>query len=179
MQVMLLPHTWSSPNSASHTLSTAKTISNYIISSRLGYCNSLINDIAKHDLYKLQRVQNCLARVVLRAPRFSPSLPCLNSYTGFQLIKKSNSNCPRSHIALLKYTNHLIWLVSYTFLTYSDNSDHLPHSNFLFPELNWTWASVLSLLLHPSFGMNSQPLWNLASFRKNLKTYLFQIAFPP
>ena len=58
-------------------LSTAKTISNALISSRLGYCNSLINNIAKQDLSKLQRMQNCLARVVLRAPRFSPSLPLL------------------------------------------------------------------------------------------------------
>ena len=56
-------------------LSTAKTISNSLITSRLDYCNSLINNIAKQDLSKLQRVQNCLARVVLRAPRFSPSLP--------------------------------------------------------------------------------------------------------
>ena len=58
-------------------LSTAKTISNALISSRLYYCNSLINNIAKPDLSKLQRVQNCLARLVLRAPRFSPSLPLL------------------------------------------------------------------------------------------------------
>ena len=56
-------------------LSTAKTISNALISSRLDYCNSLLNNIAKQDVSKLQRVQNCLARVVLRAPRFSPSLP--------------------------------------------------------------------------------------------------------
>ena len=58
-------------------LSTAKTISNALISSRLDYCNSLLNNIAKQELSKLQRVQNCLARVVLRAPRFSPSLPLL------------------------------------------------------------------------------------------------------
>ena len=58
-------------------LSTAKTISNALISSRLDYCNSLLNNIAKQDLSKLQHVQNCLARVVLRAPHFSPSLPLL------------------------------------------------------------------------------------------------------
>ena len=63
-------------------LSTAKTISNSLITSRLDYCNSLINNILAmlfiselQDLSKLQRVQNCLAHVVLRAPRFSPSLP--------------------------------------------------------------------------------------------------------
>ena len=58
-------------------ISTAKTISMALISSRLDYCNSLLNNIAKRDLAKLQWVQNCLACVVLRAPWFSPSLPLL------------------------------------------------------------------------------------------------------
>ena len=59
------------------SISTAKTISMALISSRLDYCNSLLNNIAKRDLAIPQRVQNCLARVVVRAPRFSPSLPQL------------------------------------------------------------------------------------------------------
>ena len=115
-------------------LSTAKTISNSLITNRLDYCNSLINNIAKQDLSKWQRVQNCLARVVLRAPRFSPPLPQLHwlpvNYT------ESNLNCPLLHIVLLQYINHLILQVSCTFLTSPDNPDHLPHSSFLFPELN-------------------------------------------
>ena len=124
-------------------LSTAKTISNSLITSRLDYCNSLINNIAKQDLSKLQRVQNCLAHVVLRAPRFSPSLPLLkqlhwlpvNYRIKFKLTE-SNLSCPLLHIVLLQYINHLILQVSCTFLTSPDNSDHLPHSSFLFPELN-------------------------------------------
>ena len=52
------------------SISTAKTISTALISSRLDYCKSLLNNIAKRDLAKLQRAQHCLARVVLRAPRF-------------------------------------------------------------------------------------------------------------
>ena len=59
------------------SISTAKTISTALISSHLDYYNSLLNNIAKRDLAKLQRVQNCLARVVLMAPQFSPSLPLL------------------------------------------------------------------------------------------------------
>ena len=43
-------------------LPTAKTICNALISSRLDYCNSLLNNIAKQDLSKLQRVQNCLSQ---------------------------------------------------------------------------------------------------------------------
>ena len=79
--------------------------------------------------------------------------PLYSSTRRYQCLSK----CRRG----LLYPAMWIWLVSCTFLTSPDNSDHLPHSSFLFPELNWTWASVLSLLLHPSFGMNSQPYWNL------------------
>ena len=117
-------------------LSTAKTISNSLITSRFDYCNSLINNTVKQDLSKLQRVQNCLARVVLRAPRFSPSLPLLKQLHWLPLITESKLNCPLLHVVLLQYINHLILQVSCTFLTSPDNSDHLPHSSFLFPELN-------------------------------------------
>ena len=71
-------------------ISTAKTISTALISSRLDYCNSLLNNIAKRDLAKLQRVQNCLARVVLRAPRFSPSLPLLKQLHRFPFTSRIN-----------------------------------------------------------------------------------------
>ena len=97
-------------------LSTAKTISNALISSRLDYCNSLLNNIAKQDLSK---TATCA------------KLPCRCCTKGTSFL-----NCPLLHIALLQYINHLVWLVSCTFLTSPDNSDHLPHSSFLFPEQN-------------------------------------------
>ena len=45
--------------------------------SRLDYCNSLLYNTANKDIAKLQRVQNCLAKVVTRSPRFSRSVPLL------------------------------------------------------------------------------------------------------
>ena len=58
----------------------AKTIATALASSRLDYCNSLDHHIAFKDILQLQRVQNCLARVVPRSPRFSRSIPLLKSY---------------------------------------------------------------------------------------------------
>ena len=116
-------------------LSTTKTIPNALISSGPDYCNSLLNNIAKQDLSKLQRVQTCLARVVLRAPRFSPSLPLLKHLHWLPFnyrIKFKLSTLTYRALAI----NHLIWLVYCAFLTSPDNSDHLPHNSFLFPELN-------------------------------------------
>ena len=61
------------------SLSVAKTIATALISSRLDYCNSLLYNTANKDIARLQRVQNCLARVVTRSPRFPSSVPLLKS----------------------------------------------------------------------------------------------------
>jgi len=45
----------------------------------LDYCNSLPYNIAPKNILKLQCVQNCLARVVIRSPQFSHSVPLLKS----------------------------------------------------------------------------------------------------
>ena len=42
-----------------------------IITSRLDYCNSLYFNISKSNLYKLQKVQNAAARLVMRTKRRS------------------------------------------------------------------------------------------------------------
>ena len=60
-------------------LALAKQIAMALVTSKLDYCNSLLHEIPAKDLQKLQRVQNCLARVVTKAPRFSRSIPLLKS----------------------------------------------------------------------------------------------------
>ena len=50
-----------------------------ILTSKLDYSNSLLHEIPAEDLQKLQRVQNCLARVVTKAPRLSCSIPLTKS----------------------------------------------------------------------------------------------------
>ena len=48
-----------------------------LVSSKLDYCNSLFYNIPEKDIGRLQRVQNCFARVVTKAPRFRRSTPIL------------------------------------------------------------------------------------------------------
>ena len=61
------------------SLSVAKTIATALVS-RLDYCNYLLYNTASNDIAKLQRVQNCLARVVSHAfSSFSRSVPLLKS----------------------------------------------------------------------------------------------------
>ena len=57
------------------SLDLAKQIAEALVSSKLDYCNSLFHNRPEKDIARLQRVQNCLARVVTKAPRFSSSVP--------------------------------------------------------------------------------------------------------
>ena len=56
-------------------LDQAKCLACPLVSSRLDYCNFLLHGVAVRGMLKLQRVQNCLARLVTRAGRFAPSMP--------------------------------------------------------------------------------------------------------
>ena len=56
------------------SLDLAKQIAGALVSSKLDYCNSLFHNRPEKDLARLQRVQNCLARVVTKAQRFSSSV---------------------------------------------------------------------------------------------------------
>ena len=184
MQVMLLPHTWSPSNSASHTfIHCYKTISNALISSRLDYCNSLLNNIAKQDLSKLQRVQNRLARVVLRAPHFSPSLPLLKQLHWLPVhyrIKCKLSTLTYRAIAIHQ-PPYLASLLQFSNIPRKLRSSTLQQLSIPRTKLN---------LDKRAFSVAAPIIWNelpttltfcesLASFRKHLKTYLLKISFPP
>ena len=60
-------------------LDSAKLLANALVSSRFDYCNSPLSRIAETDLTKLQRVLNCLARVLTKSPPFTRSVPLLRS----------------------------------------------------------------------------------------------------
>ena len=60
-------------------LALAKRIVVELVTSKLDYCNSLLHEIPAKDLQKLQRVQDCLTRIVTKAPRFSRSITLIKS----------------------------------------------------------------------------------------------------
>ena len=54
-----------------------KTVACSIVSSQLDYCNALYYNLSSANLAKLQRVQNTLARVVLRQRKYDHNTPAL------------------------------------------------------------------------------------------------------
>ena len=132
-----------------------KTIATALVSSRLDYCNSLLHNIAIKDITKLQRVKNCLARVVTRSPRFSRSVPLLKSLhwlpVRYRIIFKI---CTITYQALS--TKQPAYL--HSMLTPARQPRQLRSSGFvyfLFPELRQTLELELSRLPHQPCGIHS------------------------
>ena len=61
------------------TAAVTKTIATSLVSNKLDYCNSILYNIRNREINKVQSVQNCLARVVTRSPRFCSVTPLLKS----------------------------------------------------------------------------------------------------
>ena len=134
------------------SLFVAKTIATALVSSRLDYCNSLLHNIAIKDITKLQRVQNCLARVVTRSPRFSRSVPLLKSLhwlpVRYRIIFK---------ICTITFqpNNLHIYIQCSLQQDSPDSFSRLVLVYFLFPELRRTLELELSRLPHQLCGIHS------------------------
>ena len=165
------------------SLSVAKTIATALVSSRLDYCNSLLYNTANKDIARLQRVQNCLARVVTRSPRFSSSVPLLKSLhwlpVHYRIIFKI---CTISYQALASkqptYLNSM--------LTPARNSRELRSTSsypLYIPRVKTKAGtrafSVAAPTLWNSLPVSVKSEGNIVSFRRRLKTYLFNAAYPP
>ena len=162
-------------------LGTAKPISTALISSHLDYCNSLLNNIAKRDLAKLQQVQHCLARVILRVPRFSPSLLLLQQVHWFPVTYQTNFKLSTLTYRALS-TQQPPYLASLLHLSNIPRQLRSSISQLTVPK------TKLNLGNH-AFSVAAPWVWNelhitlktaettgIAIFQKR---HLFQIAFPP
>ena len=164
-------------------LALAKQIAVALVTSKLDYCNSLLHEIPAKDLQKLQRVQNCLARVVTKAPRFSRSIPLLKSLHWLPIkfriqfkictfvFRCLNDGQP-SDLSSLLFS--------------ADSVKHLRSNNtnkLKVPRIRTKFGAR-------AFSVSGPTLWNLlpahlrvakniSSLRKLLKTHFFDLAFPP
>ena len=153
------------------------------MSSRLDCCNSPLSEIAETDLTNLQRILNRLTSVVTKSPPFTRSVPLLRSL----------------HWLPVKYRVHFkIHLLTYKAL-HEEQPVYLRSliaTSIPSRSLRSNRGIALSV---PRFRTNTgtrafsscaPSLWNnlplavhsatlVATFRRRLKTYLFDLASPP
>ena len=143
-----------------------------------------ISNICKSCFYhKLQHLQNCLACVVLRAPRFSPSLPLLKQPHWLPVnyrikFKLSTLTCRALAIHQPPYLASLLHFSNVPRQLRSSTPQQLsiPRTKL---NLGKRAFSVAAPIIWNEFPTTLKSCESLASFRKNLKTYFFKIAFPP
>jgi len=194
------------------SVSTANLIACSIISSRLDYCNSVLNGTSSHNLHRLQAVQNRAARIVLGVGNRVSAEPLLRQLHWLPISKR------------IVYKTALI-----TFKTLSVHQPvylssllipHTPSRSLRSSNLNYlTVPRVTTVFQSRAFSVSAPRLWNslpvslrrladlsvpalasgttlssslsasstlscdsypdnLLSFKRALKTYLFDVNLP-
>ena len=164
-------------------LESAKLLANALVSSRFDYCNSLLSGIAETELTKLRRVLNRLAGVVTKSPPFTRSVPLLRSLHWLPLKCRVHFK-----ICLLTYKapheEQPVYLRSLIAISLPSRSLRSNRGITLsIPRINTNTSARAFSLCTPSLW-NNLPLsvrsaTSVATFRRRLKTYLFNLAFLP
>src|SRR5688572_20570679 len=164
-------------------MSARISLANALVSSRLDYCNSLLTGTNKSNLLKLQRVQNSLARAITNTSKYEHITPVLKSLhwlpvqqrirfkLGLIVYKTVNSGQPQ-------YLKSV--LIPQTYHYSMRSSDCLC---LVIPKSRTVLGGRAFSVAGPTFW-NSLPVsvrcaQSLVSFHPRLKTYFFQIAYPP
>ena len=163
-------------------LESAKLLASALVSSRLDYCNSLLYGIADIDLTRLQRVQNQLARLVTKSPPFTRSIPLLRSLhwvpVRFRILFKINLLTYKTLREKQPAYLHSMLAASIPSHSLTSNNDN----SLSVPRVKTSTGARAFHSCAPSVW-NNLPLsvrsaGSVATFKKYLKTHLFDLALP-
>ena len=162
-------------------LDTAKLLATALVSSRLDYCNSLLYGIANIDLTRLQRVQNRLARPVTKSPPFTRSVPLLRSLhwlpVWFRTLSRSICWPPKP------WVKNSLFLFN-PCLTHHFHPVHWDQTMIIVcqslgsrPTQVWWAFHSCELSLWSNLLLSVRSASSVATFKKYLSTYLFDLTF--
>ena len=163
-------------------LDCAKWNANALVSSRLDYCYSLLSGIAETDLTKLKRVLNRLALVVTKSPPFTCSVPLLRSLHWLPVKYGVHFKiCLLTYKAL--HEEQPVYLRSLIAISLPSRSLRSNRGITLsVPRIKTNTGARAFSSCAPSvwnyLPLSVRSATSVATFRRRLKTYLFNLALP-
>ena len=161
-----------------------------LVGSRLDYCNFLFRSLPALDLHRLQCVQNSLARIVANTTKYSHITPVIKSLhwlpimhhsvfkTALLVYKFLHSGRPKYFEPFLK-PRHSVYR------TRRSQSEgvllEVPHFASIYKSKKHFGCSFAydAPMIRNNLPDDVRSAKSLSSFRKKLKTYLFEKAYPP
>jgi len=163
------------------SIDTAQTFACSLVNSRLDYCNSLLYRASSSVLDKLQRVQNSAARLVCQAGRRSHSSPLLSALHWLPVRRRIDYK-----LAVLTYKVRQTKTPAYLerLLFPRQTTRQLRSSNLPL----FSVPAIRTELSRRAFQYSAPTVWNslpenvtesetVSTFKKKLKTFLFNLAF--
>jgi hypothetical protein len=160
----------------------ARSVAVAIVQSRLDYCNSLFFGTSQHNIRKLQRIQNTLARIVVGHPLAASSSELLYNLHWLPVHHRLNFK-----IALLTYKiltfNQPSYLASLVNFNIAPRTLRSSDQHLLYLPRTCTVTGGRAFNLAAPKVWNSLPISirsssSIASFKQHLKTFYFSSAFP-
>ena len=158
---------------------TAVKVANALVSSRLDYCNSLLYNTKKAYTSRLQRVQNALCRTVCKLNKYCHVTPFLHKLhwlpIHYRILFKYNLLiCKAIHLSQPPYLSALIRRSDLTRGNRLSISSSKPNKR----------SGLRSFIAGAPTEWNKLPqairtIESISGFRKQLKTYVFRLAYPP
>ena len=155
---------------------------NSIVTSRLDFCNSSLTGITADQLNRLQRIQNCPARLIMKKRKYDHITPVI--YQLHWLPLEFRIQYKLAVLAFRHFEGTLPTYLSATLCTYEPARSLRSSTERLLksPRVNLKSAGERSFHFAAPAVWNSLPnslrnIHSLPQFKKQLKTHLFRQAF--